>query len=240
MKLDILAIGAHPDDVELSCSGTLIKHVNAGYKVGIVDLTKGELGTRGSAEIRLQEVEAASKILGVHVRENMGFEDGFFQDDKVHQLELVKILRKYQPTVVIGNAKHDRHPDHGRAAGLVVNACFLAGLSKVETSLNGVAQNAFRPTAVYHYMQATHSEPDFVVDISDCFEQKLEAIRAYKSQFYHASADINAPQTFISSPEFMEFVKARAIHFGVPIGVKYAEAFTTNRIIGVKNLMDLL
>ena len=240
MKLDILAIGVHPDDVELSCSGTLLKHIDLGYKVGILDITKGELGTRGSAEIRLQEVDAATKIMGVHARENLGFEDGFFKDDKEHQLELVKMLRKYQPKVVITNSKYDRHPDHGRAAQLTYNACFLAGLSKIDTSLNGEKQNAFRPNVLYNYIQSLHAEPDFVVDISAHFERKLEAVRAYKSQFHHADADKNEAQTFISTPQFMEFVRARAIHFGLPIGVQYAEGFTANRTVGVKNLMDLL
>ena len=240
MKLDILAIGVHPDDVELSCSGTLMKHIDLGYKVGIVDLTKGELGTRGSAEIRLQEVEASSKIMGIHVRENLGFEDGFFTDDKAHQLELIKVIRRFQPSIVIANAKIDRHPDHGRSAELVVNAVFLAGLSKIETSFNGVSQAAFRPVSLYHFIQATHIEPDFVVDISAYFERKLDSVRAFKSQFYHVSESAVGPQTFISSPEFIEFVKARAVHYGVPVGVKYAEGFTVNRTIGVRNLMDLI
>ena len=240
MKLDILAIGVHPDDVELSCSGTLMKHVDMGYTVGVLDLTKGELGTRGSAEIRLQEVEEATRIMGVHIRENLGFEDGFFKDDKEHQIELIKMIRKYQPSVLIANAKYDRHPDHGRSAQLVLTACFLAGLAKIETTLNGERQKSFRPGALYNYVQATHIEPGFVVDISGYFERKSEAIQAFKSQFYHSAGDSSAPQTFISSPEFMEFIKARAVHFGVPIGVKYAEAFTINRILGVKNMMDLL
>ena len=240
MKLDILAIGAHPDDVELSCSGTLMKQIDLGNKVGIIDLTKGELGTRGSAEIRLQEVEAATVLMGVHARENLGFEDGFFKDDKEHQLELVKMIRKYQPRVVIGNAKTDRHPDHGRAAQLTFNACFLAGLSKVETKLDGKIQQPFRPSALYHYIQSIHIEPDFVIDISDYFERKLMAVAAYKSQFHHAEAKTDEPQTFISSPEFIEFLKARAIHFGLPAGIKYAEAFTTNRTLGVNNMMDLI
>jgi bacillithiol biosynthesis deacetylase BshB1 len=240
MKLDILAIGVHPDDVELSCSGTLMKHIGLGYKVGILDLTKGELGTRGSAEIRLQEVEAATKIMGIHARENMGFEDGFFKDDKEHQLELIKMIRKYQPAIVITNSKHDRHPDHGRAAQLTYNACFLAGLSKIETTLNGEQQKASRPVALYNYIQSLHVEPDFVVDISAHFERKLEAVRAYKSQFHHADANKNEAQTFISSPQFMEFIKARAIHFAMPIGAQYAEGYTVNRTLGVNNLMELL
>ena len=240
MKLDILAIGAHPDDVELSCSGTLMKHIDLGYKVGILDLTKGELGTRGSAEIRLQESEDSTKILGVHVRQNLGFADGFFTNDKDHQIEVIKVLRKYQPNIVLANAKHDRHPDHGRAAELIYNACFLAGLSKIETKLNGQTQTACRPSAVYNYIQSVHIEPDFVVDISAWFQRKLEAIGAFKSQFHHNQANTNEAQTFISSPQFMEFVTARALHFGIPIGVKYAEAFTVNRTLGVNDLTKLL
>lgn len=238
MKLDILAIGAHPDDVELGCSGTLMKHIDKKYKVGILDLTKGELGTRGNAKTRLKEVEAASKILGVHARHNLGFEDGFFQNDKEHQLELIKFIRLYQPSVVLTNAIHDRHPDHARAAQLTYEACFLAGLPKIETKLKGEKQKAFRPKALYHYIQALHIEPHFVVDITNYFDRKLQSIHAYKSQFYNP--DSNEPKTFISSPQFLEFVKARAIHFGMPIGAKYAEAFTVNRTIGVDDIVELL
>ncbi len=238
MKLDILAIGVHPDDVELGCSGTLMKQIDAGYKVGILDLTKGELGTRGTAKLRMKEVESSSKILGVKVRENLGFEDGFFVNDKAHQLELIKIIRKYQPAVVISNAKYDRHPDHGRSAQLTYDACFLSGLSKIETKLKGEKQKAFRPKALYHYIQAIHAEPDFVVDITKYFDRKQQAILAFKSQFFNPNS--TEDETFISSPEFLEFVKARAMHFGVPIGVKYAEAFTLNRIPGVEDLMKLV
>ena len=170
MKLDILAIGVHPDDVELGCSGTLMKQIDTGYKVGILDLTKGELGTRGDAKTRLQEVEAANKILGIKVRENLGFKDGFFLNDKEHQLELIKLIRKFQPTVVISNAKYDRHPDHARAAQLTYDACFLSGLPKIETKLKGEKQTAFRPRALYHYIQAIHAEPHFVVDITNYFD----------------------------------------------------------------------
>ena len=238
MKLDILAIGAHPDDVELGCAGTLLKHTDLGYKVGIIDLTKGELGTRGDAATRLKEVEASSKILGIHARENMGFEDGFFKNDKDHQLELIKIIRKYQPAVVLSNAKYDRHPDHAHSAQLTYEACFLSGLAKIETKLNGEIQPAFRPKVLYHYIQALHAEPGFSVDITEYYDRKLEAILAYKSQFHNP--DSGEPETFISSLHFLEFVKARAIHFGVPIGVKYAEAFTVNRTMGVKDLMEIL
>ncbi len=238
MKLDILAIGVHPDDVELGCSGTLMKHIDKGYKVGILDLTRGELGTRGTAATRLAEVDASTKILGVHVRENLGFEDGFFVNDKTHQLRLIQIIRKYQPNVIITNAKYDRHPDHGKSAQLTYDAAFLSGLSKIETSLNGVAQNAWRPQALYNYIQAIHIEPAFVVDVTDYFARKEEAIRAFKTQFHNP--DSKEPATFISSPEFLDFVTARAVHYGVPIGVKYAEAFTVNRIPGVEDIMTLI
>ncbi len=238
MKLDILAIGVHPDDVELGCSGTLMKQIDAGYKVGILDLTKGELGTRGDAKTRLKEVEASSKVMGIKVRENLGFEDGFFLNDKAHQLEVIKVIRKYQPAVVLSNAKYDRHPDHGRAAQLAYDACFLAGLSKVETKLKGEKQKAFRPRALYHYIQAIHAEPDFVVDITPYYERKLKAILAFKSQFFNP--DSTEPETFISSSEFLEFVRARAIHFGMPISAKYAEAFTVNRIPGIDDIMKLV
>jgi len=237
MKLDILAIGVHPDDVELGCAGTLMKQIDKGYKVGILDLTKGELGTRGDAKTRMKEVKESSKILGIHVRENLSFEDGFFKNDKAHQLELIKIIRKYQPDVVISNAKYDRHPDHGRTAQLTYDACFLSGLPKVETKLKGEKQKAFRPRALYHYIQAIHTEPHFVVDVTDYFERKLKSIRVYKSQFFNP--DSKEEETFISTPQFLEFVKARAIHFGVPVGAKYAEAFTVNRIPGVDDIIQL-
>jgi bacillithiol biosynthesis deacetylase BshB1 len=238
MKLDILAIGVHPDDVELGCSGTLMKHIDQGYTVGILDLTRGELGTRGTIATRKKEALDASKIMGVKVRENLGFRDGFFVNDEKHQRELIKLIRKYQPSIVISNAKYDRHPDHGRSAQLTYDACFLAGLSKVETSLNGKKQQAYRPKALYHYIQAIHTEPHFVVDITNYFDRKLEAIHAYKTQFYDPKS--KEKNTFISSPEFLEFVRARASHFGVPIGVRYAEAFTVNRIPGVNDIVSLL
>jgi len=238
MTADILAFGSHPDDVELGCSGTLIKHIQIGYKVGVIDLTEGELGTRGTVETRKQEVEAANKILGVHARENMRFADGFFENNREHQLELIKMIRKYRPAVVLANAKHDRHPDHGRAAQLVYDACFLSGLRKIETKLNGEIQAAHRPKALYNYIQALHTDPDLVVDISAQFDQKLQAILVYKTQFH--DPDLKEPQTFISTPEFLEFVKGRAAHFGIPTGVRYAEGFHVNRTIGVNSLMDLL
>ncbi len=238
MKLDILAIGAHPDDVELGCAGTLIKHIDSGYTAGIIDLTKGELGTRGTAKERKKEAENAAKIIGVKTRENLGFEDGFFKNDKAHQLELVKLIRKYQPTVVLANARFDRHPDHARAAQLVYEACFISGLTKIETKLKGEKQRAFRPKTLYHYIQAIHADPDFVVDITEYFDRKLQSVLAFRSQFYNP--DSKEPDTFISSPQFLEFVKARCIHFGMPIGAKYAEAFTVNRTPGVPDIVNFL
>ncbi len=237
MKLDILAIGVHPDDVELGCAGTLLKHIQMGYKAGILDLTKGELGTRGNEQTRKQEAAEAAKILNITVRENLGFEDGFFANDKHHQLELIKVIRKYQPEIVFTNANFDRHPDHGKAASLTRDAAFLSGLAKVETVLNGEKQLPHRPRAVYHYIQALHAEPDFVVDITAFFETKMQAVLAYKTQFYNP--DSSEQSTFISSPEFLEFVKGRAVHFGVPCGMKYAEGFTINRTLGVDDVMKL-
>lgn len=237
MKLDILAVGVHPDDVELGCGGTLINQILNGNKVGILDLTHGELGTRGTAETRKFEATEAAKILGVYVRENLGFKDGFFQHDTAHVLEVIKIIRKYRPEIVFMNAPFDRHPDHGRACALVRDAVFLAGLSKIETKLDGDIQQSFRPKAAYSYIQALNVEPDFVVDISNSFAQKMEAVQAYKTQFYNPEQD--GKQTFISSPEFLEFVKARAIHFGIPSGANYAEGFKAYRLPLVKDIFAI-
>lgn len=237
MKLDILAIGVHPDDVELGCGGTLIEHIKKGKKVGILDLTRGELGTRGSADLRDQESAAAADIMGVHVRENLAMADGFFTNDKEHQLQIIEVLRKYRPDVVLANATSDRHPDHGRAAKLTYDAVFLSGLPKIVTELDGVKQEAWRPKHLYHYVQAYRHEPDFVVDITDAMDQKMEAVLAYKSQFFDPNS--NEPQTFIASEGFMDMVKARAVEFGTIVGFKYAEAFTANRYIGVKDLSEL-
>lgn len=237
MKLDILAIGAHPDDIELSCGGTILSHVAQGAKVGILDLTAGELGTRGTAESRASEAAEAAKIMGVSVRENAGFADGFFVNDKAHQLELIKYIRKYQPDIILANAIHDRHPDHARAAQLTEDAVFLSGLAKVETRLNGEIQKPYRPRTVYHYIQSLDITPDFAVDVSPFFDKKIEAIRAYRTQFHDPHS--KEPDTFISSPEFLDFIKARGSHFGVPLGVSYAEGYTTKRLIGVYNLRDI-
>ena len=221
-KLDILAFGAHPDDVELGCGATIAKHVSAGKKVGIIDLTRGELGTRGSAEIRDLEAAKSAEILGVELRENMNFKDGFFTNDEAHQLELVKVIREYQPNIVLCNAVYDRHPDHSKGSELVSTACFLAGLSKIETG-----QEAWRPKAVYHYIQFKNIDPDFVVDVSDFMEQKVTAVEAFSSQFYNP--DSNEPDTIISSQGFLDSVRYRAADLGRLSGVDYAEGFTVEK-----------
>lgn len=236
-ELDILAFAAHPDDAELGCSGTLYKHVLKGYKVGIIDLTRGELGTRGSVELRNKEAEASSKILGISVRENLDFADGFFQNDKAHQLEIIKVIRKYRPKIILANSISDRHIDHGRAADLVADAAFLSGLAKIETSFNGHNQDAWRPQAIYHYIQDYYLKPDFAVDITDTFDKKLESIQCFSSQFFNPKS--NEPETPISSKDFLEFVEARAREFGRPIQAKYAEGFKTARYIGINDLFNL-
>ena len=238
MKVDILAFGAHPDDVELSCSGTLIKHVSSGRRVAVVDLTRGELGTRGNPELRKKESDAASAIMGIHFRECLDMKDGFFQNDERHQLKVVEAIRKYQPEVVLCNAISDRHPDHARAGRLVADSCFLSGLIKVETVHQGVSQKAWRPRAVYHYVQDRFMQPDFVIDVTDFTEEKRASILAYASQFY--KADSVEPETPISSPEFLENVFAKMSVFARPIGGRYAEAFCVERTPGLNSLFDLL
>ena len=236
--LDILAFAAHPDDVELSCSGTLMKHIDEGKKVGIIDLTEGELGSRGSVELRYEEADAASKIMGLTVRENLKIADGFFEINEENKLKIVKAIRTYKPKIVLANAVEDRHPDHGRAAQLVSEACFLAGLRKVETIVGGQLQEAYRPQVVYHYIQDRYIKPDFVVDITPYIERKMEAIQAYKSQFYDPNS--TEPQTPISGADFLDFVKARCNEFGRPIGAQYAEGFTAERLLGVESFFDLV
>lgn len=223
MKLDILAFGAHPDDVELSCSGAILKNISAGKKAGIIDLTRGELGTRGTVSIRSKEAAVASKILGVSVRENLKMADGFFQNDRRSQLAVIKKIRQYRPDIVLANAVEDRHPDHGRAAKLVADACFLAGLTKVPTSFKGKRQEAWRPKAVYHYIQYRKLKPDFVVDITPFMEKRMAAIKAFKSQFFDPKS--KEPQTLISSPQFLNYVTSREQMFGKLIHVKYGEGF---------------
>lgn len=237
MKLDILAIGAHPDDVELSCSGTILKHIAQGKKVGILDLTVGELGSRGSGELRLIEANNAAKVLGVVVRENIGLSDGFFRNDKESQLEIIKMIRKYKPEVVLANAIKDRHPDHGRASKLISEACFYSGLIKIETELDGIKQDKYRPKAVYHYIQDRFIEPDFVVDVTDFVDKKIDAIKCFSSQFFDPTS--KEPETPISSEDFLVFIKARMMQYGREIGVKYAEGFTAERNIGIDDLLSL-
>lgn len=237
MKLDILVIAAHPDDAELGCSGTIAAHIAKGYKVGIVDLTQGEMGTRGTPEIRLQESAEAAKILGLSARENMGFKDIFFKDDEAHQLELIKVIRKYQPEIVLANAITDRHPDHGKGSSLASNTCFMSGLRRIETQLDGKVQDPWRPKFVYHYIQNNYINPDFIVDITDFWDTKVASIMAFKSQFFNPES--KEPASFISSPEFLPFIESRSREMGHRIYTKYGEGFTIERFIGVKDLFDL-
>ena len=238
-KVDILAIGVHPDDIELGCAGTISKHIQLGFSVGAIDLTQGELGTRGTAEIRLQEADKAAKIMGLKFRENLNFEDGFVRaENKEYQLELVKKIRQYQPKMVLCNAIYDRHPDHSRSATLVSTACFLAGLPKVKTELNGSSQIAWRPQQVLHYIQWKSIEPDFVIDISEHIETKIQAVKAYESQFYNP--DSEEKETPISSQQFIDSVSYRAADLGRLIGVEYAEGFTSEKLIGLTSLEVLL
>ena len=237
MKLDILAFGAHPDDVELGCAGTILKEVALGKKVGIVDLTRGELGTRGSAEIRDKEAAAAAAILGVSVRENLAFRDGFFVNDEAHQLEIIKMIRKYQPEIVLCNAVDDRHIDHPKGSQLVSDACFLSGLIRITTSLDGEEQKAWRPKVVYHYMQWKNLVPDFVVDITGYVEQKTAAILAYSCQFYDPNS--KEPESPISSKNFLESLNYRSRDLGRLTGLEHAEGFTAERYLAVNSLSDL-
>jgi len=237
MKLDLLVFAVHPDDAELGCSGTILRHIAAGKKVGIVDFTRGELGTRGTAEIRDEEAAESAKILGLQVRENLKFRDGFFSNDEAHQLEVVKMIRKYQPEIVLSNALHDRHPDHGRAGDLVNDACFLAGLSKVATVLDGVEQKAYRPRLLLQYIQDRYIEPDIIIDITPYIDGKIKAIKAFRTQFYNP--DVEGQQTYISSPEFFESVIGRAREFGKSIGATYGEGFTSRKLLGVDDLFQL-
>lgn len=239
MQLDILAFGVHPDDVELSCSGTILASIHQGKKVGIVDLTRGELGTRGSAEIRDREAADAAKILGVHHRENLRMADGFFTHSEENIRKIIVLLRKFRPSVILANAVEDRHPDHGRSAKLVADAAFLAGLQKIETvDENGNPQQAFRPTQVFHYIQDRVLTPDFVFDVTPFYEKKMESIRAYTTQFY--SAESNEPSTYISSPQFLETVKGRDMMMGKKIGVLYGEGFITEKTVGIRDFNHII
>ncbi len=241
MKLDILAIGVHPDDVELGCSGTLLNELKLGKKTGILDLTQGELGTRGTAQTRYDEAAEAAKILGVQARENLKMRDGFFKNDEAHQLLLIAAIRKYQPEIVLANVLEDRHPDHGRAGHLIADACFLAGLVKIETKdESGRPQQRWRPKQVLHYLQDWYHEPDLLIDISDVFEQRMQSIQAYHTQFHTAATLEGGPQTYISTPDFFDSIIARARMLGKRIGVKYAEGFITEKKIGIRNLDALV
>lgn len=241
MQVDILAIGVHPDDIELSCAGTLINEIKAGKKVAIVDLTEGELGTRGTTHTRYQEAAAAAIIMGVHARENLKMRDGFFKNDESHQLQLIKTIRKYRPSIVFANALQDRHPDHGRAAQLIEESCFLSGLQKIETTdENGEPQHKWRPAYVFHYIQDRFQEPHFIVDISSAFDQKMEAIRAYVTQFHNQTDQTNEPQTYISSKNFLDSIIARARLLGKRIGVEYGEGFVSIKSIGINSLDALV
>lgn len=233
MKLDILAFGVHPDDVELSCSGTLMVEIANGKQVGVIDLTRGELGTRGTAETRKEEATVAAKIMGVHVRENLGMRDGFFTNDEAHQLKVIQKIRQYQPEIVLCNAIVDRHPDHGRSSKLVADACFLSGLRKIETELNGSKQEAWRPKYVFHYIQDRYAEPDFIFDISSVFNRKVESIKAYATQFN--SPGLDEPQTYISTPAYFDTLISRHKMFGKRIGVEFGEGYITEKRIGIRS-----
>lgn len=238
MKLDILAFGSHPDDIELGCGATIAKEVHNGKKVGIIDLTRGELGTRGTAETRKSEAEEGARILGVEVRENMGFADGFFVNDQAHQLKLIAMIRKYRPEMVLCNAINDRHIDHGKGSQLVSDACFLSGLMKIETEMDGKAQGPWRPKYVYHYIQWKNVIPDIVVDVSGFMDKKIEAVGAYTTQFFDPKS--KAPQTPISSKNFTDSIDYRARDLGRLIGTEHAEGFTVERYAAVKSLFDLV
>lgn len=237
MKLDILVFAAHPDDAELGCSGTIAAHVAKGHKVGIVDFTKGEMGTRGTPELRVKEAEEAGRILGLSARENMGFQDVYYKDDEAHQLELIKMIRKYRPEIVLANAIRDRHPDHGKGGSLATNACFMSGLRKIETELDRVAQEAWRPKFVYHYIQNNYIEPDFVMDITPFWDTKVKSILAFQSQFHDPNS--KEPESFISTPDFLPFIEARSREMGHKIMKTYGEGFTVEKMIGTDDLFDL-
>ncbi|MEP6677322.1 MAG: bacillithiol biosynthesis deacetylase BshB1 [Ferruginibacter sp.] len=239
MKLDLLAFGVHPDDVELSCAGTLLVEKANGKKTGIIDLTQGELGSRGTAETRKKEAAHAAKILGVDIRENLMMADGFFRNDEEHQRSVISAIRKYQPEIILCNAPEDRHPDHGRSAKLVADAAFLSGLLKIEThDDNGNPQPHWRPKYVFNYVQDRLLKPDFVIDITTSFEKKLEAMKAYTTQFHSEGA--SGPQTYISTPAFLESVIYRHKWFGKMIGVEYAEGFISEKMIGLRSFDSLV
>lgn len=237
MKLDILVFAVHPDDAELACSGTILKQIALGYKVGIVDLTRGELGTRGTAEDRDKEAAESAAILGLSIRENVRLSDGFFENNKASQLALVKYIRKYQPELVLGNAPEDRHPDHGRAGKLIEDACFLSGLRKIETQFDGEVQNEWRPSQLFHYIQDRYIKPDFVVNVTPFWKTKVAAIKAFKTQFYNPESD--EPETYISSGDFFQFIEARSREIGHQIGATHGEGFVKSKQIGISDIMKL-
>lgn len=239
MKLDILAFGAHPDDIELSCAGTLMVEKLNGKKVGIVDLTRGELGTRGTAEIRLREAADSARILGVDVRENLGMADGFFGNDEKHQKIIISAIRKFQPEIVLCNAPEDRHPDHGRSASLITGAAFLSGLKKIETLGDNLLQKEWRPKYVFYYLQDRYLTPDFVFDITSVMDRKIDAIKAYKTQFFNPESN-ETHETYISSPDFMDSVIYRAKMLGKMIGVNYAEGYISKKMIGINDFGKLI
>lgn len=239
MKLDILVLAVHPDDAELGCAGVILKSVAEGKKVGIVDLTQGELGTRGTVETRYSEAAKAAELLGVSVRENLKLRDGFFKNDETHQLKVIQAIRKYKPNIVITNAMTDRHPDHGRASDLVNDSVFLSGLRRIETEEGGVVQEPHRPDLLLHFIQDYYIRPDIVIDISPYWDQKLDSIQAYKTQFFTAQHSSDEPQTYISKPQFIQIVEGRAREFGKAIQVDFAEGFTCRRILGVDDIFSL-
>ncbi len=238
MIVDVLAFGVHPDDVELGCAGVLIKEKALGKKTGIIDLTQGELGTRGTASTRKKEAADAAKILKVDIRQNLKMADGFLVNDKAHQLKVIEILRKHRPEIIICNAPEDRHPDHGRSSALVEDAAFLSGLVKIKTNSGGKNQEPFRPKYVFKYLQDRFLQPDFVYDITESFEQKIESVKAYKTQFYNP--DAKGPQTYISTPAFLESIIYRAQMLGKMIGVKYGEGFLSSKMVGIKNFNSIV
>ncbi|MBP6055218.1 MAG: bacillithiol biosynthesis deacetylase BshB1 [Cytophagaceae bacterium] len=238
MKLDILVMAAHPDDAELAVSGTIAAAIAQGKKVGIVDFTRGELGTRGTPEIRLAESAEASQILGIHARLNLELADGFFQNDQESQLKLIEVIRAFQPEIVLANALEDRHPDHGKGAQLAIDACFLSGLRKIETTREGEKQTEWRPKQLFHYIQDRYLTPDFVIDISKHWATKEASIRAFRSQFFDPNS--TEPASYISSPEFLNFIEARAREMGHKIGVQYGEGFQTQKTIAIHDLTSLV
>ena len=238
MNVDILAFGAHPDDVEISCGGTILRYANEGKQIVIVDLTQGELGTRGSADLRMEECRAASQILGLVDRVNLGMADGFFEENEAHLHQIIREIRHFRPKLILANSIKDRHPDHGRAAALVARAAFLSGLPKIITERNGITQEAYRAPMLLHYIQDMYIEPDVVLDVSAYAEEKIKVVQCFSSQFYDPNS--TEPETPISNAHFFEFMKGRMLQFGRPIGAKYAEGFTVNRTLGVNDLFNLI